>query len=78
MFTLGSFLIQLAVAAILVVAALLLMPKVKSSAEDPADFEGPSASDSKPVPVVFGTVKFKAPNCLWFGDIGTETKKVKA
>lgn len=78
MSTLGAFLIQILVSVVLIVAAMLLMPKAKSTAEDPADFEGPSASDSKPIPVVFGTVKIKAPNCLWFGDIGTITKKVKA
>lgn len=77
MFTLGAFLIQLLISVVLIAAAYLLMPKPKSDAQDPADFEGPSASDSKPVPVLFGTAKLKAPNSLWFGDIDSQTKKVK-
>lgn len=74
---LATFLIQVLVSLVLIAAAYLLMPKPKSEAADPADFEGPSASDAKPIPVVFGTVKIKAPNCLWFGEISTVTKKVK-
>lgn len=77
MFTLGAFLIQVLVSVVLTAAAYLLMPKPKSDAQDPADFEGPSASDSKPIPVVFGTVTLKAPNCLYFGEIASQTKKVK-
>lgn len=77
MFTLGAFLIQLIVSVVLIAAAYLLMPKPKSDAQDPADLEGPSASDSKPVPVAFGTLKIKAPNSMWFGDISSKTMKVK-
>lgn len=72
-----AFLIQLVVSLVLIAAAYLLMPKPKSDSADPADFEGPSSSDAKPIPVVFGTVKIKAPNCLWFGEISTVTKSVK-
>lgn len=74
---LAAFLIQIVVSLVLIAAAYLLMPKPKSDSQDPAEFKGPSASDSKPIPVVFGTVKIKAPNCLYFGDISSVTKKVK-
>lgn len=73
----AAFLIQIVVSLVLIAAAYLLMPKPKSDAQDPGEFKGPSASDSKPIPVVFGTVKIKAPNCLYFGDISSVTKKVK-
>lgn len=74
---LTAFAIQLIVSLVLIAAAYLLMPRPKSSADEPGDFEGPSSSESKPMPVVFGTLEVDAPSCLWFGDSSNETKSVK-
>lgn len=42
---------------------------------DPAgveDFDVPSASENRPIPVVFGTVRITGANVVWYGDLETE------
>lgn len=69
----AAFVVQLIIALVMVAAAYLLMPKPKSDGDDLGEFKGPTSSDSKPIPVVFGTVEIQSPNCLWFGDICSRT-----
>lgn len=65
------FLIQLALGVALMIIAYALMPKPK--VEKPAassDLENPTAEAGRPIPVVFGTMKVKGGNILWYGDKG--------
>ena len=39
------------------------------------DFNAPTAEPGRPIPVVFGTVLLKAPNVVWYGDLGYEPVK---
>ena len=39
-----------------------------------ADFDRPTASTSRAIPVIFGRVKYQAPNLLWWGDYLTAPK----
>ena len=71
------FLVQVLVSVALAVAASMLTRNPKSDKAEAGKLDSPTASDAKPIPVVFGTVEVKAPNCLYFGEISTVTKKVK-
>lgn len=78
MTALGAFLVQLVIAIVVAVAAYLLAPKPKSAASDSTrELEAPTADAGRPIPVVFGELVVKGPNCLWYGDISHETHKVK-
>jgi hypothetical protein len=37
----------------------------------------PTASEGRPIPVAFGTVLFRDPNIVWFGETGTVPIKSK-
>jgi hypothetical protein len=51
------------------VVAYLLTPKPKSPKPEAAkQSESPTAEAGIPVPVIFGEITLKGPNCLWFGD----------
>lgn len=39
------------------------------------DFDVPTASESRPIPVVFGTVRISGSNVVWYGDYKTEKVK---
>ncbi len=73
-----NFIVQIAVALVLMVAAYLLTPKPKSSPQSQNDMDDPKASAGSPIKVVFGTVTIKDPNILWYGDKSTRTFKTKA
>ena len=68
--------------AILIIAAVLTAVAV-SQAPTPAqpppaslsDFNAPTAEPGRPIPVVYGTVKLKAPNVVWYGDLDYEPVK---
>lgn len=36
------------------------------------DFRFPTASEGRPVPLIFGTVRLKGPNVVWYGDLTQE------
>lgn len=75
---LATFLVQLVVAIVVAVAAYLLSPRPKDSGSDSTrELEAPTADAGRPIPVVFGELVVKSPNCLWYGDISHETHKVK-
>lgn len=58
-----------------------LQPKPKSpEAPKPAgidEFSVPTASESSPIPVVFGTRWVTQPNVVWYGDFGQVPIKSK-
>lgn len=41
------------------------------------DLDVPTAEQGRPIPVVFGTVRVKGPNVLWYGDLSTGKVKGK-
>ena len=60
----------------------LLRPRPKFGAPSPSgigDLRVPTAEAGRPIPVVFGTVKLRAPNVVWYGDliVAAIKKKVK-
>ena len=60
----------------------LLRPKRKSDrpeAEGLDQFNFPTATENRPVPVPFGTTQVKGPNCTWYGDYQAQalTKRVR-
>ena len=72
-----SFIIQIVISLVLMVAAYLLMPKPKTESTTAGDMENPTASAGSPIKVVFGTITIKDPNILWFGDKETNTFSTK-
>ncbi|MEE8551592.1 MAG: phage tail protein [Gemmatimonadota bacterium] len=69
----GFWLIALIVVAIvLFVAAILLAPKPKFEDARPrglGDFQFPTATETRAVPILWGTVDIKGPNVIWYGDL---------
>ncbi len=73
-----NFVIQLIIAIALSVISYLLTPKPKTPKPDHnRDFDSPTASSGRPVPVVWGTMTVKGGNILWYGDKGRRDYKVK-
>lgn len=60
------------VAVVLTVVAELLRPKPDIEDARPAslgDFNFPTATEDRAIPVVFGSVKIAGPNVIWYGDL---------
>ena len=71
--------ILLAAVAVSVAVSFLLRPRTKKPKPDAVDQgENPVADAGRPIPVVFGTVMMKEPNCLHYGDKTLRTYKTKA
>lgn len=73
-----TFIIWVAIA----VVSELLRPKPKFEDARPAgegDFSFPTATEGRAVPIVWGRVRLRAPNIVWYGNIGNIpiTEKVK-
>lgn len=72
-----SWFAQLAIGFALNLLAYLIMPKPPMiKPEETEDLEGPVASASMPVPVVFGTVVIKGLNTLSFPDKAKIEKEI--
>jgi hypothetical protein len=56
-----------------IVSAIMLAPKPPKDRGPAtlADFDIPTAEDGRPMPIIFGTVLFKSPNNIWYGDLAT-------
>jgi hypothetical protein len=53
----------------------LLRPKPNLENAKPAtlgDFQVPTATEGRPIPIIFGRVNMKGPNVVWYGDLKTE------
>lgn len=73
------WIVQIIIAIVLMITAYLLAPKPKTPQSNATtDTDKPTADASRPVPVVFGDVTIKSPNCLWYGEISSQEVKVKA
>ena len=70
--------LQLVLSIALSLLASALMPRPKAETPPASDpLEAPTADAGRPIPVIFGDLIVKDPNCLWFGDISIRMKKVK-
>ena len=73
-----AFWVQLAVLVVSVLVAQALAPKPPSP--KPAgigDFQVPTATEDKAIPVVFGKVWITGPNVVWYGNLFYEKIKKK-
>lgn len=73
-----QFVVLLLVSLAISVAVYLLSPKPKQPKTETADLQAPTVSAGRPCPVVFGTVKLKSANILWFGDKAKREYEVDA
>lgn len=55
------------------VLGFVMRPKVRDTSEPATlkDFTAPTASENRPIPVIWGTVKLTGPNVTWYGDLQT-------
>lgn len=73
-----GFLIPLLIGLVLNIVSYLLMPKPKQPKPDEVkDLENPTAEAGRPVPVIFGTLRIKALNVIWFGEKSTVMREVE-
>ena len=63
------FIAQLLIGIALQFLGYLLMPKPKQP-KPPSldDFKDPTAQAGRPIPVVFGSIRVKSANVLWYGN----------
>lgn len=67
---------------LLFIALELLRPKPKIENAKPlglGDFRIPTATEGRPLPLIWGTVRIEGPNVIWYGDLNQEAiiEKVK-
>jgi len=68
----GGFWLTLLAYAVIFVLSELLRPKPQlenAKAAGLDDFKFPTASEGRSIPLVWGTVKIKGPNVVWYGDL---------
>lgn len=63
--------IYLLIAAALISYALAPKPAIPKPASL-EDFDVPTAEQGREIAVAFGTVTITGPNCIWYGNLGTE------
>lgn len=74
-----AFLIPLLVGIALNIIAYLIMPKPKQAKPEAAkEMDSPTAEAGREIPVVFGTMLIKDPNCLDFCDKYVREYEIKA
>lgn len=78
----GGFWITLIIYVVLFVLSELLRPKPDIEDAKPAglgDFQFPTATEDRVVPLLWGTIQIRGPNVVWYGDLIQEaiTEKVK-
>lgn len=74
-----AFLIPLLVSIALSIIAYVIMPKPKQAKPEAAkEMDAPTAEAGREVPVVFGTMLIKSPNCLDFSDKSVREYEIKA
>jgi hypothetical protein len=71
-----TLLVNIAIAIILD----LIKPKPELENAKPlglGDFDFPTATEGRPVPIIWGTVKYQGPNVVWYGDLRKKAIKEK-
>lgn len=67
-----SFLVSLAISAVMTVISMLLTPQRKTASNvSPGELDAPTADEGIPIPHIRGT-RFVSPNCLWWQAEGTK------
>ena len=72
-----SFLVSLAISAVMTVISMLLTPQASTSTKSnvsPGELDGPTASEGIPIPHIRGT-RFVPVNCIWWQSEGNEEVK---
>ena len=59
------------------VIAFAMMPKPESQNAKVGTIDGPTATEGREIPVLFGTRVIKQANIVWYGDIKTIALKKK-
>lgn len=77
-----GFFVTLLIWAVFFVLSEVLRPKPNIENARPAnigDFQFPTATEGRVVPLIWGTIKMKGPNVVWYGDLLQEaiTEKIK-
>lgn len=75
-----GFLFTLLLTAVFFVLSEILKPKPSNESARPADlgdFNFPTATEGRPVPLIWGTVKLSGPNVIWYGDLRQRAIKEK-
>jgi hypothetical protein len=67
-----SFWLTLFLLAVTFVASELLRPKPRIENARPQNFEAPTATQGRPVPLLWGRKKLAGPNVTWYGDYRQE------
>lgn len=58
-------------AAVVIILAIALQPKVPSmKPPELSEIDVPTAEQGRPIAKVFGRVTVQAPNIVWYGDLG--------
>lgn len=73
-----AFWVNLIILIVSVVVSAMLAPKPpKPKPAGIGDFDVPTATEDRTIPVVFGRVWITGPNVVWYGDLATAAKKSK-
>ena len=77
-----GFVVTLILYAVFLLLSELLKPKSDQEQRRPADlgdFSFPTATEGRPIPIIWGTCKVAGPNVVWYGDLRQEAiiEKVK-
>ena len=77
-----GFVVTLILYAVFLLLSELLKPKSDQEQRRPADlgdFSFPTATEGRPIPILWGTCKVAGPNVVWYGDLKQEAivEKVK-
>ena len=75
-----AFILTLILLAAVFIASELLRPKPKTESERPknlGDFRANTATQGRPVPLIFGTVLQEGANVIWYGDLVQEAIREK-
>lgn len=68
--------VQIIIAIVMMVASYLLTPKMKNNQNSkPQAIDTPTVNAGRSIPVVWGTVRVKSPNVLYFG--GQQSEEIK-
>ncbi len=64
--------VQLVLLVLSAVVSAMLAPKPPAPKKAAlGDFQVPTAEQDRVIPVVFGKVRIKGPNVVWYGDLST-------
>jgi len=73
-----AWLVALLISIAISILTYVITPKPKASKPEAAkEMDGPTAEAGREIPVLFGEMTMKSPNCLWWGERSMLTYDVK-